>query len=110
MLATPHARTKGGGVMSQWQYCQLSNPGSGKDYVLFSHIQGTNLVEEFSSVLGRGLKAENSNPSYLHLNLNYTSSVIVAGLLGMRGWELVSHAVLTGGHEYWTFKQPMPGS
>ena len=92
--------------MTQWEYCQLSNPASGTDAVRFSNQQAATMVSEFSTELGRGLKAENSHQAGLHLNLNHTTSIVVAGLLGNRGWELVSHAVLTGGHEYWTFKRP----
>ena len=51
------------------------------------------------------MKAEHSNHGFLHLNLNHTQPVYVAGMLGNEGWEMVSHAVLTGGHEYWTFKR-----
>lgn len=91
----------------KWEYCQLSNPASGADSVRFSHKQGPQLVPEFSAQLGRGLKAENSHETGLHLNLNHTTPVFVAGLLGSRGWELVGHSVLTGGHEYWTFKRPL---
>ena len=93
--------------MTLWQYAQISNPASGADAVQFSHSQPAAIVAEFSAALGRGLKAEQSKPHYLHPNLNHTTSVRVAGELGARGWELVSHAVLTGGHEYWTFKKPL---
>ena len=94
--------------MPNWEYCQIANPGSGTDSVQFSHTQSATLVQEVSKALGRGLKAERSGPGFLHLNLSHTNTVAVAGLLGMRGWELVSHAVLTGGHEYWTFKRSVP--
>jgi hypothetical protein len=87
------------------EYCMISNPDSGTDGVRFSQPQRSSLVSEFSSALGRGLKAENSNTSFLHLNLNHTNTVAVAGLLGQDGWELVTHAVLTGGHEYLTFRR-----
>jgi hypothetical protein len=93
--------------MPRWEYCMLSNPASGTDAVTFSHAQPEGMVAEFSGQLGKGLKAERSNNAYLHLNLSHTVPVRVAGLLGMRGWEMVSHAVLTGGHEYWTFKRPL---
>jgi hypothetical protein len=93
------------GVMTRWEYCQLSNPDSGTDAVVFSHGQGTTIVQEFSEALGKGLKAEHSGPAFLHLNLNHTNTTRVAGLLGERGWDLVAHATLTGGHEYWTFKR-----
>jgi hypothetical protein len=48
-----------------------------------------------------------SNNMFLHLNLNHTTAVRVAGLLGERGWELATHSTLTGGHEYWTFKREL---
>ena len=97
------------GEVTQWEYCQVSNPASGTDAVRFSKQQAATLVSEFSSALGKGLKAENSYAAGLHLNLNHTSSIVVAGLLGKRGWELVGHSVLTGGHEYWTFKRQLGG-
>src|SRR5574338_487247 len=93
--------------MATWEFCQLSNPGSGTDSVQFSHQQGATMVDEASKYLGRGLKAKFSNASFLHLNLNRTSAVIVAGMLGGWGWELVTHSTLTGGHEYWTFRREL---
>jgi hypothetical protein len=92
-------------TVANWEYCILSNPASGTDAVTFSHRQREGLVSEFSGRLGKGLKAENSNNGYLHINLNHAQPVSVAGILGNEEWELVSHAVLTGGHEYWTFKR-----
>jgi hypothetical protein len=94
--------------MTRWEYCQISNPGSGTDAVVFSRPQRSTIVADFSALLGRGLKAERSNPGFLHLNLSHTNTVLVAGLLGNEGWEVVSHAVLTGGHEYWSFKRALP--
>lgn len=91
--------------MPRWEYAMLSNPASGTDAVTFSHTQSPTIVEEFSKALGRGLKAEKSNPNFLHLNLGNTTPVRVAGVLGERGWELAAHSSLTGGHEYWTFKK-----
>jgi hypothetical protein len=91
--------------MVTWEYAQILNPDSGTDSVVFSRPQDPGIVSEFSRLLGKGLKAESSKPHFLHLNLNHTSTVVVAGILGNRGWELVSHATLTGGHEYWTFKK-----
>lgn len=91
---------------TRWEYCQISNPASGTDAVRFSQTQ-PGIVQEASGALGRGLKAEYSKPHFLHLNLNHISTVTVAGFLGDRGWELVSHAVLTGAHEYWTFRRPL---
>jgi hypothetical protein len=92
-----------------WEYCQLSNPERGTDAILFSRPQHEGIIQEFSAALGRGLKAEHSRTNFLHVNLNHTTAVAVAGLLGSHGWELVSHATLTGGHEYWTFKRPLRG-
>jgi hypothetical protein len=94
--------------MDRWEYAQISNPASGTDGVAFSHPQPPSIVQEFSAALARGLKAEQSNIGFLHLNLNHTTTVRVAGLLGERGWALVTHSVLTGGHEYWTFRRPVP--
>jgi hypothetical protein len=91
--------------MTRWEYCQIVNPDSGTDAVTFSHAQPETIVQEFSTALGRGLKAEQSSNGFLHLNLNHTTSVRVAGLLGERGWELATHSTLSGGHEYWTFKR-----
>jgi hypothetical protein len=93
--------------MATWEYCQISNPASGTDAVSFSHKQPQTRVGEISTALGRGLKAEQSNNMFLHLNLNHTTAVRVAGLLGERGWELATHSTLTGGHEYWTFKREL---
>jgi hypothetical protein len=89
--------------MRQWEYAMLRNPESGTDSVIFSRPQPGTIVQEFSAAHGRGRKAEQSNAQFLHLNLNHTNSVIVAGLLGERGWDLVNHAVLTGGHEFSRF-------
>jgi hypothetical protein len=94
--------------MRRWEYCQFANPASGTDAVNFSHQQPQTMVQEFSAALGRGLKAQTSGVWRLHVNLNHASTVQVAGLLGERGWELVGHSVLTGGHEYWTFKREIP--
>jgi hypothetical protein len=91
----------------RWEYCLISNPNSGTDGVLFSRPQQSTLVQEFSAALGKGLKAEHSTTRFLHLNLNHTDTMVVAGLLGERSWEMVTHAVLTGGHEYLTFKRPL---
>lgn len=93
--------------MTRWEFCQLRNPDRGTDGVYFSHRQHDGFVEAASARLGRGLKAERSDGSFLHLNLNNYSAVGVAGFLGEQGWELVSHAVLTGGHEYWTFRRTL---
>jgi hypothetical protein len=96
--------------MAQWECCQISNPQSGTDAVIFSKAQHPSIVQEYAAVLGRGLKAEQSTAQFLHLNLNYANTVMVAGMLGHQGWELVSHSVLTGGNDYWTFKRPMAGN
>lgn len=94
--------------MERWEYAMLSNPASGTDGVSFSHPQPSTIVQEFSAALGKGLKAENSNPSFLHLNLNHTNTTRVSGLLGDRGWELVGFSTLTGGHMYSMFKRRLP--
>jgi hypothetical protein len=91
--------------VQRWEYAMISNPSSGADGILFSRHQDQSILGEFSAALGRGMKPSSSNTGYIHLNLNHTNTTFVAGLLGERGWELVSHAVLTGGHEYWTFKR-----
>jgi hypothetical protein len=91
--------------MRRWEYCMISNPQSGTDAVIFSHGQPEGIVQEFSTALGKGLKAEYSRRDFLHLNFGHTHITRVAGLLGERGWEMVAHAALTGGHEYWTFKR-----
>jgi hypothetical protein len=91
--------------MIRWEYAMLSNPATGTDSVSFSRPQGGALVRELSQALGRGLKAEQSNPSFLHLNLNHTNMVLVSGVLGERGWELVGMSTLTGGHAYLMFKR-----
>ncbi len=94
--------------MKRWEYAMLSNPASGTDGVSFSHPQPATIVQEFSTLLQRGLKEGNSNPSFLHLNLNHTNTTRVSGLLGERGWELVGFSTLTGGHAYAMFKRPLP--
>src|SRR5689334_21872245 len=88
----------------RWEYCTVADAHSGTDAVLFSRAQRPTLVADYSKRLARGLKAEFSNPGFLHLNMGHTNVVVVAGLLGEEGCELVSHAVLTGGHQYLTFK------
>ena len=93
----------------RWEYFLISNPASGTDGVRFSRPQPATVVQEFSTALGKGLKAEHSNAGFLHLNLNHTNTIVVSGLLGDREWEMVTHAVLTGGHEYLTFKRPVDG-
>ena len=94
--------------MARWEYAQVTNPESGTDFIRFSQTQSAEIVQWFSQSLGKGLKAERSNAAFLHLNLNHTTTVFVAGHLGMLGWELVGHSTLTGGHEYWTFKRQLP--
>ena len=71
----------------------------------FSRIQPVEFLRAARERLQRGLHARDSRDEFLHLNLNHMNSVTVAGFLGQHGWDLVSHAVLTGGHEYWTFKR-----
>jgi hypothetical protein len=93
--------------MARWQYAMISNPQSGTDAVTFSHPQGAEFVKEASAALGRGLKANDSNDVFLHLNLNHTRTVWVSGFLGERGWELVGYSTLTGGHEYWVLKKEL---
>ena len=94
--------------MTRWEYAYIANPANGTDGVGFSHAQPDGIVQEFSAVLGRGLKADKSGTGFLHLNLNFVHPIVVAGQLGQRGWELVNHSVLTGGHEYYHFKRELP--
>jgi hypothetical protein len=94
-----------GAVMTRWQYAMISNPQSGTDAVTFSQAQGADFVREAAEALGKGVKANDSNEVFLHLNLNQTRTVWVSGFLGARGWELVGYSTLTGGHEYWVFKK-----
>ena len=91
--------------MTRWEYALISSPASGTDGVTFSRPQQAGIVKEFSAALGRGLKAEQSNASFLHLNLNHTNTTVVSGLLGDRGWEICGFATLTGGHAYLMFKR-----
>lgn len=93
--------------MAKWEYAQFSNPANGDDGVMFSHSQSPTMVQEFSQMLGRGLKAQNSNQFWLHLNMTHVNQVAVCGRLGERGWELVGFATLTGGHAYWMFKREL---
>lgn len=94
--------------MIRWEYAELSNPDSGTDAVRFSHVQRASIVADYKKALDRGLKENQSNNAMLHLNLGHTSTIQVCGLLGHEGWELVSHATLTGGHEYFMFKRQIP--
>ncbi len=96
--------------MSRREYAMLSNPASGTDGVTYSHVQPDTIVQEFSLALGRGLKAERSNPRFLHVNMSHTNIVTVSGLLGERGWELAGYSTLSGGHEYAMFKRQLPGA
>lgn len=93
--------------MSRWQYAMFSNPQSGSDGVTFSHPQEPTIVQEFSVALGRGLKAENSNLSWLHVNMGHTNMARIAGLLGERGWRNVGFSTLTGGHAYMLFEKEL---
>jgi hypothetical protein len=92
------------------EYARLSNPDGGTDSVQFSHAQRPTLVADFKAILDRGLKAENSNVAFLHLNMRHTNVIRVSGLLGNEGWELVSYATLTKGHEYFVFKRELPAT
>lgn len=94
--------------MTRWQYAMFLNPASGDDGVKFSHPQEADIVAQFSQALGRGLKAERSNPSWLHVNLNNTDMTHIAGLLGERGWKMVGFSTLTGGHSYMMFEKELP--
>ena len=96
--------------MTSWEFAELSNPHTGKDGIIFSRPQDASVLREFSARLQRGVKAEQSYPQWIHLNLNHTNVVYAAGILGELGWDLVSHACLTGGHEYFMFKRPLPPS
>jgi len=93
--------------MTRWEYAMLSDPDSGTDAITFSHPQGEDLVKEWSGQLTRGLKAENSNRSFLHLNFSHVTRLRVCGMLGDRGWELAGFSTLTGGHAYWMFKRQL---
>jgi hypothetical protein len=93
--------------MARWQYALFSNPQSGNDGVTFSHAQPATIVQEFAAALGRGLKAENSNAGWLHLNLNHTTMIRVAGLLGERGWHMTGFSMLLGGHAFMTFEKEL---
>lgn len=90
-----------------WEYAMFKDPDTGEDGVAFSRSQGPTLVPEFSRLLGRGLKAENSHERWLHVNLNHTTPIIIIGLLGERGWEMCGFSTLTGGHAYWMFRRPL---
>jgi len=82
----------------------LSNPASGTGSVNFTHSQRETLVKDFTAHLGQGLFAD-STTGYLHLNMGVTNLMTVAGWLGNEGWELVSHTVLPGNFQYFTFKR-----
>jgi hypothetical protein len=90
--------------MNRWQYCILGKPEPGPHTLIFSHSQGDALVRDFAAALGPAVKPERSNAGYLELDFAYAPPVRIAGMLGERGWELVSHAV-DGGREFWTFKK-----
>lgn len=95
--------------MRKWEYAEISNPASGTDSVTFSHPQRGSLVNDYKALLQRGLKEGQSNNRFLHLNLSHTNTITVAGMLGDEGWEMVSQAALTGGHEYLVFKREREG-
>lgn len=93
--------------MTRYEYALFSNPASGDDGVTFSHAQPPTNVQEFSQALGKGLKAEKSNPFWLHVNVGHTNMAAIAGQLGQRGWRMVGFTALTGGHMYMAFEREL---
>jgi hypothetical protein len=94
--------------MARWEFAMFSNPASGDDGVAFSHSQASSIVSEFSDRLGRGMRAERSDPTWLNVNMNHTNMARIAGLLGERGWQMVGFSTLTGGHAYMMFTRQLP--
>ena len=91
--------------MANWEYARLSNPESRTDSVQFSHPQRPSIVDDWKRLLDRGLKEHQSNNRWLHVNLNHTNVMAISGILGDEGWELVTYATMSGGHEFFVFQR-----
>ena len=74
--------------MTRWQYAWLRDEPQLS--VFFSHAQGPALIPEMSAILGPMLFVQNSTEWVLSLDKNRVNLPYMAGLLGDRGWELVS--------------------
>jgi hypothetical protein len=74
--------------MTRWQYAWLRDEP--QMAVFFSHPQGPNLVNELTTVIGPSLIIPQSSEWVLSLNKQTLNVPYFCGLLGDRGWELVS--------------------
>ena len=100
-------------AMTRWQYAWLRDEPELS--VFFSHAQGPSLIPELAAILGPMLYAQNSTEWVLALDRNRVNMPYLAGLLGDRGWELVSvnsklmPGALSPSHVQttWYFKKPI---
>jgi hypothetical protein len=94
--------------MAVWEYAMFYDVNTGDDGVRFTRDQGPQLVTVAKQMLDRGLHERDSNGRYLHLNMRNTSEIVILGMLGEWGWELVSGTLTasTGSDRVWLFKRP----
>jgi len=76
--------------MARWQYAWLRFGGNGPTAVFFSHPQNPQLINELVPVLGASLIVPQSSEWTLTLNGQSVNLPYFCGLLGDRGWELVT--------------------
>jgi len=101
--------------MTRWQYAWLKDEP--QLAVFFSHPQGPALIPEFSAILGPMLFVQQSTEWVLSLDKTKVNMPYLAGLLGDRGWELVSveTRIQAGAmmpsqmQTTWYFKRPIEG-
>ena len=101
--------------MTRWQYAWPKDEP--QLAVFFSHPQGPALIPEFSSILGPMLFVQQSTEWVLSLDKSKVNMPYLAGLLGDRGWELVSvdsrnapvGLSMATAHTTWYYKRPVEG-
>jgi hypothetical protein len=80
--------------MNRWQYAWLRFGGNVQTACFFSHAQNPQLINELGPLLGPSLIAPQSSEWVLTFNSATVNVPYVCGLLGDRGWELVSSDTL----------------
>jgi hypothetical protein len=75
--------------MNKWQYAWVRDDNQ-QIAVFFSHPQGPSLVPELMAVIGPSVAVAQSSEWVLSLNRQTLNMPYFCGLLGDRGWELVS--------------------
>ncbi len=87
-------------------------PDGRPDTMAFSHPlppQGDESLEWYSGQLGRGMKAERSDPNYFELTMRHVAVSRLLFLLGEQGWELCGFGMMadmSSHYRTYIFKRP----